>query len=102
MRPEKNRLPIIFARSTPCIAIGILITGFSLFTIYIVLFNPPPHCDMLCPFLALAPIVTCALWSIWLVAWHFPEWRRTSPLKKNCVTAILAFAIGQAGWFFAQ
>ncbi len=90
------------ARSNVCIAIGMLIAAFSLFTIYLVVFDPPPLCDHLCAFLALGPIVTCTLWSIWLIAWHSPNWRRATRFKKLSVTTIFVAAPGQFTWLWNQ
>ena len=101
MHPSHLQLAAL-ARSNVCIVIGMLIAGFSLSTIYVVVFDPPPRCDSLCAFLALAPIVTCTLWSIWLLTWHFPNWDRTTRLKKLSVTTIFVAALGQMAWLWHQ
>lgn len=79
-----------------------LIAAFSLFTVSVVLFDPPPLCDHLCPLLALAPILTCTMWSIWLTAWHAPNWQRTTRFKRSSVAAIAVAALGQQVWFWNQ
>jgi len=101
MRPSHVRFAA-FARSNTCIAIGMLIAAFSLFTIYLVVLDPPPLCDHLCAFLALGPIVTCTLWSIWLVAWHFPDWRQTARIRKSSVSTLAVLALGQFVWLWNQ
>ena len=101
MHPSHVRFAAL-ARSNACVAIGMLIAAFSLFTIYLVVFDPPPLCDHLCAFLALGPIVTCTLWSFWLVACHCPDWRRTTRFKKLSVTTIFVAAFGQMAWLWNQ
>jgi hypothetical protein len=71
-----------FARSNLCIAIGFLIAGFASLTFYLTLFHPPLHCSALCPLLALSPLFTSALWSLWLIVWHVPNWRETPRFKR--------------------
>ena len=101
MRPSHVRFAA-FARSNACIAIGMLIAAFSLLTIYLVVFDPPPLCDHLCAFLALGPIVTCTLWSFWLVAWHSPNWRQTSRVRKFSISTLAVLAFGQFAWLCNQ
>ncbi len=101
MRPSHVRFAA-FARSNACIAIGMLIATFSLFTIYLVVLDPPPFCDHLCAFIALGPIVTCTLWSIWLIAWHCPEWRLTSRFRMSSISTLAVIALGQFVWLWNQ
>ena len=62
------------ALSTPSLLVGGAIAAFALFTNYVVWFARPPHCEMMCPLMALTPTATSVLWSAWLLAWVAPAW----------------------------
>lgn len=94
--------PADFARSYFCIALCLSIESIALTTIYVVLFDRPPGCEMLCPLMSLVPIITCNLCSMWLAAWHFPNWQQTARSKKASVLVILALAIAQTAWLFSN
>jgi hypothetical protein len=81
------------ALSIPCLALGLAIAGFALFTNYVVLFARPPHCDLLCPLLALGPTLTAVLWSVWLLAWSVPAWHAFSGLRRFLSGAVVAISL---------
>jgi len=92
--------PVAFARSYVCIGIGIVVEAIALSTMYVALFDRPPLCEMLCELITLVPIMTCALSSTWLGAWHFPNWQQTSRPKRACILAIMILSLGQIVWLF--
>jgi hypothetical protein len=89
------------ALSMPSLLTGAVVAGFALFTNALVWFAPPPHCEMMCPLLALTPTATAALWSIWLVAWCIPAWRMLGKQKRILAAGCLAIASASVLMLFA-
>lgn len=82
------------ALSTPSLLAGATISGFALFTNYVAWFARPPHCEMMCPLLALTPTATAVLWSAWLIAWSTKDWGVLGTRKRIlAASSVVAAAI---------
>lgn len=97
----RNKLQA-FARSNACIVIGVLLMMLTAYTFYLALFDPPPRCDHLCLLMALPPLATSLLWSLWLLAWHLPHWQRTSPRRRWSMSCTALASCAFAAYFFMQ
>ena len=87
--------------SAPCLLLGLAIACFALYTNYLVLFARPPHCDLLCPLLALGPTVTAALWACWLLAWGIPAWHSLPGPKRLLASICVAISLGSFAMLYS-
>lgn len=94
--------PEAFARSNACIVIGVLLVMLTAYTFYLAIFDPPPRCDHLCLLMALPPMATSLLWSLWLLAWHVPHWQRTSTSRRWLMLCSTLASFAFAAYFFMQ
>lgn len=80
--------------------IGMILVTFTGYTFYLAIFDRPPLCDQLCILMALPPLLTSVLWSIWLLAWHLPLWHASTPGRRCCVLAPMLASCAFAALFF--
>lgn len=73
------------AKSYGCIAIGWSITFFVGCMYYRVEYDPFSGCGCTAGFLVLIPSVPMALWALWSLCWHLPDWRSAPALKRALV-----------------
>jgi hypothetical protein len=93
--------PEAFARSNACIVLGVLLVMLTAYTFYRAIFDPTLHCH-LCLLMALPPLATSLLWSVWLLAWHVPHWQTTSMARRWSLVCSALASFAFAAYFFMQ